>query len=82
MTALRAKGKEFDNVIILDANDGIWPIKMAQSQEQLEQERRLFYVAFTRAKKRLTILVNQSMLGQTATPSPYIAEMGLPIRRV
>jgi len=58
MTALRAKGKEFDVVFMLDANDGIWPIKYAETEEQLEQERRLFYVAFTRARQQVKILVN------------------------
>lgn len=77
MTALRAKGKEFDTVIILDANDGIWPSKLAQSEEQLEQERRLFYVAVTRAQRRLFFLLNEQMQARAAAPSPYLAEMGL-----
>ena len=77
MTALRAKGKEFDAVIILDCNDKIWPSKLAITPEQLEQERRVFYVAFTRAKKKLILLVNDSMLGEVAFPSPYIQELGL-----
>jgi DNA helicase-2/ATP-dependent DNA helicase PcrA len=77
MTALRAKGKEFDAVIILDVNQGIWPSKLATTEEQLEQERRIFYVAFTRARKRLTLLVCDSILGCAAVPSPYLAEMGL-----
>jgi len=77
MTALRAKGKEFDVVIVLDANDGIWPSALAATHEQLEQERRLFYVAFTRAKKAITILVNRSLQNRPAQPSPYLAEMGL-----
>ena len=54
MTALRAKGKEYDVVIILDCNKDIWPSKLATTDEQLEAERRLFYVAFTRAKKQIT----------------------------
>ena len=35
MTALRAKGKEFDTVIILDANKDIWPSKLAQTDAEL-----------------------------------------------
>jgi DNA helicase II / ATP-dependent DNA helicase PcrA len=77
MTALRAKGKEFDVVIILDTNRDIWPSKLAETDDQLEQERRVFYVALTRARKQLTLLVNDSMLGTPAAPSPYISEMGL-----
>ncbi len=79
MTALRAKGKEYDVVIILDANEGIWPNMLAETADQLEAERRVFYVAFTRAKQRLVLLVNDSMLGESAAPSPYLAEMGLNI---
>ncbi|MCG3198641.1 MAG: DNA helicase II [bacterium] len=77
MTALRAKGKEFDAVIILDANDGIWPSRLSQTEEELEQERRVFYVAMTRARKRLTFLVNERMLKEAVVPTPYLAEMGL-----
>jgi len=79
MTALRAKGKEFDVVFILDANQGIWPSKLATSEYDLEQERRLFYVAFTRARKQLYILVNDTILGERVLPTPYLGEMGLEI---
>jgi len=79
MTALRAKGKEFDVVFILDANQGIWPSKLAKTEDEMEQERRLFYVAFTRARKQLYILVNKTILGEPVLPTPYLAEMGLDI---
>lgn len=79
MTALRAKGKEFDTVIVLDANDGIWPSKLAKTDNDLEQERRLFYVAMTRARRHLYFIVNDSILGEVCNPSPYLAEMGLRI---
>jgi DNA helicase-2/ATP-dependent DNA helicase PcrA len=79
MTALRAKGKEFDAVIVLDANDGIWPGKLAKTKNDLEQERRLFYVAMTRARRCLYFILNDSILGEARSPSPYLAEMGLHI---
>ena len=72
MTALRSKGKEFDIVVLLDVVDGIWPNKNAETAAQLEGERRVFYVAFTRAKERVVILVN----GQHVR-SPYVAELAL-----
>ena len=72
MTALRAKGKEFDKVVLLDVEDGIWPNQNARRPEQLEAERRVFYVAFTRAKEQVTMLLRDS-----AIPSPYIQELGL-----
>ena len=73
MTALRAKGKEFDTVVLLGMLVDIWPNKNAQTPAQLEAERRVFYVAFTRARKRIAILTN------SISPSPYIEELGLTI---
>lgn len=78
MTALRAKGKEFDNVIVLDCNDDIWPLKAAKdSVEAIEQERRIFYVAITRAKKRLILNISVQIGGKSFLPSPFLDEMGL-----
>jgi DNA helicase-2/ATP-dependent DNA helicase PcrA len=77
MTALRAKGREFDVVVVLDANDGIWPSKLAETKEDLEQERRLFYVAVTRPRQYLCFAVNERILGHPARPTPYLIEMGL-----
>ncbi|WP_437606309.1 3'-5' exonuclease [Sorangium sp. So ce834] len=77
MTALRAKGKEFGTVILLDANDGIWPSKHAKTPQEHEAERRLFYVAFTRARERVLIQVAQRIGGREATPSPFLRELGL-----
>ena len=73
MTALRAKGKEFDTVVLLDVNEDVWPNKNAVTKAQLEAERRVFYVAFTRARKRVVILVNDRL----GPRSPYISELGL-----
>ena len=56
MTATRAKGKEFDTVILLDTVQGIWPHNRAVHAHEVEAERRLFYVAFTRAMNRVVLL--------------------------
>ena len=58
MSLHTAKGTEFDVVIILGMEDGIFPeiwhwIPEAIQEERIKEERRLFYVAMTRAKKRL-----------------------------
>ena len=76
MTAHRAKGKEFDTVILLDTVDGIWPDRRAEaSTRELEAARRLFYVVFTRAQRRVI------MLTKTDVPiSPFIGELALPGR--
>ncbi len=56
MTIHNAKGLEFDNVFIAGLEEGVFPgIKSMESMEELEEERRLFYVAITRARKNLTI---------------------------
>lgn len=54
-TMHRAKGLEWDVVFIIGANDGVNPSRMAKQEDELEEERRLFYVAVTRARKRLEI---------------------------
>ncbi len=60
-----AKGLEWDSVFVLQAVDGSIPSEMATgSPEQVEEERRLFYVALTRAKNRLFVCHPQRMMGQ------------------
>ncbi len=72
MTGLRAKGKEFDSVYILHADWDVWPIKKAVELGRVEPERRLFYVAVTRARKKMVFVTNGY-----SSPSPYLSEMGL-----
>ena len=70
MTAHRAKGKEFETVVILDADDRTWPLR-PKDQREMEAERRLFYVAFTRARKKVILLHEKD-----ATLSPFVKELG------
>ena len=57
MTIHSAKGLEFDNVFIVGMEESIFPhFNSFESNEQLEEERRLCYVAITRAKKRLWLV--------------------------
>ena len=53
MTVHASKGLEFDTVIIPDINEGNFPHGRMQDPETAEEERRIFYVAMTRAKERL-----------------------------
>ncbi len=54
MTVHAAKGLEFDGVVVLAAEEGSFPhARSADRPEEVEEERRLFYVALTRARKRL-----------------------------
>ena len=57
MTVHSAKGLEFDNVFIVGLEEGIFPHSMSlYSPSEIEEERRLCYVAITRAKKNLTLI--------------------------
>lgn len=68
MTIHSAKGLEFDTVFLVGANEGLFPGEQSlYSREEIEEERRLAYVALTRAKRRLFITAARQRLlyGQT-----------------
>lgn len=75
MTMHGAKGLEFHTVFIIGANEGISPYKKAETKEELEEERRMFYVAMTRAKKRLVISYTKEKNGKRIDSSRYIWEL-------
>ncbi len=50
-----AKGLEWDTVVLAGCSDGLLPITMAETPEQIEEERRLLYVGVTRARERLVL---------------------------
>jgi superfamily I DNA/RNA helicase len=54
-TMHRAKGLEWDEVYVIDCNEEITPYSKAETKEDMEEERRMFYVAITRAKRILHI---------------------------
>lgn len=81
MTIHSAKGLEYDNIYVVGMEEGIFPgFRSMDSLEELEEERRLAYVAITRAKKHLYISsATQRMLyGQTQRnlTSRFIKEIG------
>ena len=80
MTIHSAKGLEFPTVYVVGMEEGIFPGASAQyDEEELEEERRLCYVAMTRAKEKLTLTnARQRMLyGRTSTnrPSRFLEEI-------
>ena len=80
MTIHSAKGLEFPNVFLVGAEEGLFPsLRCIGEQKEMEEERRLCYVAITRAKKTLTVsYAEQRMLyGHTTTnrPSRFIQEI-------
>ena len=74
MTFHMAKGLEFKVVFIIDANDGIVPHKKSIRDCDIETERRLFYVAMTRAKTDLHILFTVRRFGKNFKASRFILE--------
>lgn len=70
-----AKGLEFDTVFILGANEGIIPYKKAKLPEEIEEERRLFYVGMTRAKRQLIICYAMERNGKNMSSSRFVYEL-------
>ena len=82
-----SKGLEYERVFLIDAVDGIFPSVnprkgndlSPEEQRTLEEERRLFYVGATRAKKRLTLLTCVNRFGEPSPPSTFVEQfLGLP----
>ena len=70
-----SKGLEFETVFIIDANEGIIPHKKAVIDSDIEEERRLFYVAMTRAKEQLYLFSARERYNKTAQRSRFIDEI-------
>ncbi len=78
LTMHGAKGLEYEAVFLIGANEGAMPYKKAQTEEEIEEERRLFYVAVTRAKKSLAISCVKEKNGKSLSPSRFIGELFVP----
>lgn len=84
-TVHASKGLEYDRVIVMDVLDGLFPSVSAPGQESglsqeereaLEEERRLFYVAVTRARQQLELLTYGGKFGETeGTESTFISQL-------
>lgn len=72
-----SKGLEYDKVCILNVNEGSIPYKKAVLAEALEEERRLFYVGMTRAKKQLTLCYVKRQYEKEREPSRFLEEAGV-----
>ena len=78
MTMHATKGLEFDEVYILHLNDGIIPkIKRGEkvTEEHIEEERRLFYVALTRAKVSVELNYITGLKDNSGLKSRFLEEM-------
>ena len=85
-----SKGLEYDRVLFIDAVEGILPGTLTPSTPeqagQLEEDRRLFYVAVTRARERLDLIDCQNRFGEPGPASPFLAQFlsleSSPARRI
>lgn len=75
MTMHGSKGLEFKAVFIVDANQGIIPTSKALRERDFEEERRLFYVAITRAIDYLNVYAVEERLGCPIEVSMFVEEM-------
>jgi len=80
MTIHAAKGLEYDNVFVVGLEEGLFPhSRTLMNKEEIEEERRLMYVAMTRARKKLTLSFARSRLvfgGRTTNfPSRFLSEI-------
>ena len=75
LTMHGSKGLEYKIVLVMDACEGIIPYNKSILDEQIEEERRLFYVAMTRAKEKLYLLYPKQRYNKDTTRSRFIEEL-------
>lgn len=69
------KGLEYDKVYLLDVNEGVMPYQKAVLAEAIEEERRMFYVGMTRARKELTLCYVEERFEKKVEPSRFLDEV-------
>ena len=98
LTAHRAKGLEWDLVVVSGVQEGVWPdlrrrgsllqpdrlsrgglSEQVPTAARIAEERRLFYVACTRARRRLLVTAVAGTEGEADQPSRFLSELGAPI---
>ncbi len=72
-----SKGLEYKIVILPDVNEGNVPQKKAAAPKELEEERRVFYVAMTRAKEKLFLFYVKKTKENRLMPSRFLKEIGM-----
>jgi superfamily I DNA/RNA helicase/RecB family exonuclease len=101
LTAHRAKGLEWDLVVVAGVQEGRWPdvrrrgsllepdqlgrrevMAPVPTATRIAEERRLFYVACTRARRRLVVTAVAGTEGEADQPSRFLSELGVPLREL
>ncbi len=72
LTIHAAKGLEFKHVYIPDVNEDLLPVRKARGKTALEEERRIFYVAMTRASETLKIYFAETVRNKKTAPSRFL----------
>ena len=77
MTVHAAKGLEFPRVVLCSLSEGVFPTRRARTRAQMEEERRLCFVALTRAKDELVLTqaAGADFEGGTRTPSRFLLDI-------
>ncbi|NPD68305.1 UvrD-helicase domain-containing protein [Lichenicola cladoniae] len=75
MTLHRAKGLEFDHVLLAGLEEGVWPNWQAEKRDAVPEERRLFYVGITRARHSLRLSWVRQRRSWDAKPSRFLDEI-------
>ncbi len=70
-----AKGLEFERVFLPDVNEDVIPYKKSIKEEDIEEERRMFYVAVTRAKKYLHVFSTEKLYNKESRESRFLTEI-------
>ena len=77
MTMHASKGLEFDTVFLPDLNEGILPGSHSAGDGDIEEERRLFYVAMTRAREKLYLSYTAGSGDSRERPSRFLMPLGV-----
>ncbi len=78
MTIHASKGLEFNSVFVVGVEEGLFPnATLKETELDMEEERRLFYVAITRAKENLFISYSASRRGKAQIPSRFLKDINI-----
>ena len=75
MTMHGSKGLEYEVVFIPDVNEGVVPYQRAVESGNIEEERRLLYVAMTRAREHLHLSFTKQRFHKDIEPSRFLQEI-------